>query len=187
MFCMLLMSVAPMIMKRIVIIFVLCCCVSLAVADDTDISPAFYTNLGYRVTSSQLVSPTDWEKTEFALVQKRVIQIKSLKQVKEKPDWYYRFSIIVEHFPSDDNARARESRLLETPPKTSAPDTKAYPLRKAFRNEKVLYTVSTDVSLYFDTQLDTVLEAMKTEILKDKKGTTGHSTLSDEGAPSAEK
>ncbi|MBA4387736.1 MAG: hypothetical protein C0404_07130 [Verrucomicrobia bacterium] len=166
--------VVPHKMKTLATIYILCLATTAVAADDLAISPLFFTNQGYRVVSSQVLEPTEWEKKEFNLVQKSVTQIKSIAQVPLKDtdgqaNWYYRFTIIVEQYADADQATKRLPKIDTPPPRNphAEPD-KAFPLRKGFQQGNKVYVIATDVSMhYFDGPLDKVKKAIEEQVTKE--------------------
>ena len=152
------------IMKRILIIIVFILTANWTIADDIEPSPTFYNELGYRVISSKILEPTSWEKKKFDILEKSINKIKSVEQVQGEPNWYYRFEVTIERLPDKIAAAKRVKRLLKKPPGLSPSENKAFPLRKAFQAGTYVYTVSTDVYLYYNTELDQVLNALRKNV-----------------------
>jgi len=142
--------------------------------DDLTVPPLFFTNQGYRVVSTEILKPTELEKKEFGLVQKSVTRIRSIAQVPlkdthGKPDWYYRFTIIVEKYAAPDQAKKRLP-LIDTPPHGNphAEPDKAFPLRKGFQHGDKVYIIATDVAMYyFDGPLDKIKKAIEEQVAKE--------------------
>lgn len=140
-------------------------------AEDFGVSPAFFTNIGYRVMSSEAVTPTEWERQQFHLNQKSVTSIKSVAQVPlkdthGKTNWYYRFTLIVEQYADAEQAKVRLPRIDVPPPRDhhAEPD-KAFPLRKAFQRGNRVYIITTDVAkYYFDGPLDKMKDAIEQHV-----------------------
>jgi hypothetical protein len=147
-------------MKKIVVI-VLILCVNPAIAEGINIPSAVYKKMGYRIVSSKVFDPTSWEKRKFNILEKSITRIKSIGQVPGKANWYYRFDVIVEKLPDRKAAATRVKRVLRKPPGLSPSENKSFPLRKAFQKEAFVYTVSTDVYLYYNTELDHILNQLR--------------------------
>lgn len=150
-------------MKRILIIALIFHS-SLAVAEDLKLPSAVYKNMGYRVVSSKVFNPTAWEKRNFNIVEKSITKIKSIEQVPGEPNWYYRFDVMVEKLPDQKAAAKRVKRVLKKPPELSPSENKSFPLRKAFQKGNLVYTVSTDVYLYYNNELDHVFNQLRKRI-----------------------
>ena len=146
-------------MKKILVL-ALVLYTNLAIAEGLNLPSAFYNNMGYRVVSSKVFDPTPWEKRKFNILEKSITKIKSIKQVPGEPNWYYRFDVIIEKLPDQKAAAKRVKRVLEKPPGLSPSENKSFPLRKAFQKGTFVYTVSTDVYLYYNTELDNVLNEL---------------------------
>lgn len=147
-------------MKKIVVI-VLILFVNPAIAEDINIPSAVYKKMGYRIVSSKVFDPTSWEKRKFNILEKSITRIKSIGQVPGEVNWYYRFDIIVEKLPDRKAAATRVKRILRNPPGLSPSENKSFPLRKAFQKGAFAYTVSTDVYLYYNTELDHILNQLR--------------------------
>ena len=151
------------IMKKILVIALILCS-SLTIAEDLNLPSAVYANMGYRVVSSKVFNPTPWEKRKFNILEKSITKIKSIEQVPGEPNWYYRFDVIVEKLPDQKAAAKRVKRVLKKPPGLSPSENKSFPLRKAFQKGTFVYTVSTDVYLYYNIELDHVLNELRQSI-----------------------
>ncbi|HVF41845.1 MAG TPA: hypothetical protein VM936_02470 [Pyrinomonadaceae bacterium] len=104
--------------------------------------------LGYAVKSDESAGPSGWESEQFNLLSKRVMRLKSVRQV---PDWraaFYRFTVVEERYADGVRAARRLGRIREEPPGLSPEDDKAFPLRRGFRFREFVYVVSTDVSSF---------------------------------------
>ncbi len=134
---------------------------SMAIAEGFNIPSAVYNNMGYRVVSSKVFDPTPWEKRKFNILEKSITKIKSIEQVPGEPNWYYRFDVIVEKLPDQKAASKRVKRVQKKPPGLSPSENKSFSLRKAFQKGTFVYTVSTDVYLYYNTELDNVLNELR--------------------------
>lgn len=156
-------AMAP-VMKQILITLTICLIPTWANADNLRLSTSFYENLGYRVLSFERMGPSSWEKKSFDVLEKSITKIKSIEQVRGEPNWYYRFAVTVERFPNPAAAKNRLKHVLKKPPELSPSENKAFPLRKAFQSGVFVYTVSTDVSMYYDVELDHVLNALREEV-----------------------
>lgn len=151
---------APQIMKKIIIAFFILSA-NLAIAEDIKLPSEVYNDMGYRVVGSEVLYPTPWEKRKFNVLEKSITKIKSIEQVPGEPNWYYRFEVIVEKLPDPRAAVKRAKRILKKPPGLSPSENKAFPLRKAFQKGVFVYTISTDVNLYYITELDRVLSKLQ--------------------------
>ena len=118
--------------------------------DGFGIEKATIISLGYRIQSRVISVPSQWEKEQFNLLEKRSIRIKSLKPLQRFPDTYYRFTISEEKYGSDREAEARLHRLFDKPPDLYAEDRKMFPLRRGFQYKNMVYVVSTDASMFME-------------------------------------
>ena len=146
---------------RKILVFVVILFSNLAIAEGLHLPSAVFDHMGYRIVSSRVFDPTSWEKRNFNVLEKSVTKIKSIEQVPGEPNWYYRFNVIVEKYPDQQAAAKRVRRVLKKPPGLSPSAEKSFPLRKAFQKGTYVYTVATDVSLYYHTELDPVLNELR--------------------------
>lgn len=149
-------------MKKILVI-VLILHSNLAMAGSIHLPAAFFDHMGYRVVDSKVFKPTPWEKRTFNILEKSITKIKSTEQVPRNPNWYYRFDVIVEKLADEKAAARRVQRILEKPPGLSPSENKSFPLRKAFQKGTFVYIVSTDVYLYYLSELDHVLNELRAD------------------------
>jgi len=146
---------------KIILAIVLLFYSNLAIAEGLNLPSAVYEKIGYRVVSSKVFDPSPWEKRNFKILEKSITKIKSIEQVPGEPNWYYRFDVIVEKLPNQQAAANRVKRILIKPPGLSPPENKSFPLRKAFQKGTFVYTVSTDVYLYYNAELDYVINKLR--------------------------
>lgn len=101
-------------------------------------------NLGYKVVASSKPELLAWER-DLGVVKKSVYAIRRNKQVSGTPRDYYRFTIKVEEYASEDRAQDRVELMDSTPPEPDslriAPD---FNYRMGFRRGKTVWVVSTD-------------------------------------------
>ena len=101
-------------------------------------------NLGYKVVASSKPELLAWEQ-DLGVVRKSVYAIRRNRQVPGKPNGYYRFTIKVEEYASEDRAQDRVELMDSTPP---APDSirnaPEFDYRMGFRRGKTVWVVSTN-------------------------------------------
>jgi len=109
-------------------------------------------DLGYRVTEPleifHLVHP-DWKAIQ--LEAKSIVGIKSTYPASFNSPLYFRFTITEEMFANYLAAENRLTTLQTTPSDVHSSERKSYPLRQAFRIDRTVYTVITDVGMFHTT------------------------------------
>jgi hypothetical protein len=140
------------------------------------IRKATFTSLGYHIKSQENGSPSLWEKEHFDLLEKRSVQIRSVKPMPGSSNTFYRFTISEEKYPSESEAVVRLDRLLDMPPDLHVEDQKAFPLRRGFQAGNLVYVVSTDVSL-FTQELENLSKNLQKAVSKAKSGKQIHESF----------
>ena len=157
------------------IIFLLIC-ISLAIADDQ--APLVRTNLivneqtlaewGYGTKEYGEKAQQEWEVSKFG---KANISYQNVKSIKEVPDWpnaYYRFTILKEEYPSDKAASSRLGDLKVIPKGMESKEFSEYILRKGFVESSSVYIISTDVLKFEMEELPRVFQLLKEHIVSNK-------------------
>jgi len=122
-----------------------------------------FAELGYRVREAGHREPTEWERNELGIRTVRFWLLRSVEPLsRDAREWasrvWYRFEVTREGFDTDEAAKARVPRLLETPPGADVP--KSFPLRVAFQKGSYVFVISTGVSM-FEPEMERLLTRLR--------------------------
>ena len=131
--------------SSVLFMFVLIAAVATAMALNKDFEKTL-SSLGYKITWKVTAAGADWELRDFNMKEKRVFSVKSRKNVPGEKNMYYRYSVQIEEYASEADAKKRMDHIAATPP---GPESKMigpeYALRGGFCRGTLVYVVSTDV------------------------------------------
>ncbi len=109
--------------------------------------------LQYKMTSEKSI-----EKPKVKIEVKR---FKGLKPVKGSKDTFYRFSIFIESFANQNDAKERLQNYRKAPKNLSPSEKKSFPLRQALVRDCHVIIVTTDVSQFEKEQMKPILKEIE--------------------------
>jgi len=134
---------------------------------DTIVTKSELSSWGYK--TSKLRYPLHYCDTKLDDRTYRGAQsIRSLKPLKDEANTYYRYTIIHERFNSTD-AAAQRLAALRLPSHQTIMYSKTCELLTGFNDEREVYLIHTDVSMFTYTERDRVLKLLKNHINKLRK------------------
>lgn len=121
---------------------------------------------GYKLIKYEELKQSQWEIENFGICKKEEIKIKSIKELDNWKNVYYRFSIIKEEYENNTLAKNRLEKLKTYPKYINTKMNPDYILRAGFFYKNFVYYISTDVLLFEVKEMPRLLDLLKKNIKK---------------------